>query len=330
MTADLARDTIFVTVAGSHAQGFARAESDVDLHGICVVPLAERLSLFRNFEQWSGVVPEPLRAKVDAALAEHPSTRHAADAKHECLVFEVAKFLRLCASANPNALELLFADPRDWLLTTPAFERIHGQRHRFLTKQVGQTFAGYAKSQLRRIGTHRSWLLNPPAEKPRREDFGLPGTGTLAREDRDAIEQELVVPGMQLPAEVLAVLRAERSYRAAMRHYDAYETWKATRNPARAALERTHGYDTKHAMHLVRLLLTGIEVLETGDLQTRRRDVERLAAIRDGAWTFDELLAEVEKLDARCAVALASSTLPEAADRQFVDDLAVRTMLAFR
>src|ERR1039458_5020213 len=35
---------------------------------------------------------------------------------------------------------------------------------------------------------------------------------------------------------------------------DQYNGWKAQRNPKRAELEAKFGYDTKHAMHLVRLM----------------------------------------------------------------------------
>ena len=48
-----------------------------------------------------------------------------------------------------------------------------------------------------------------------------------------------------------------------MKHWDSYQTWKTHRNPTRAELEPQHGYDTKHAMHLIRLMRMGLEVLET-------------------------------------------------------------------
>lgn len=36
-----------------------------------------------------------------------------------------------------------------------------------------------------------------------------------------------------------------------------------------ALLVRSHGYDTKHAMHLVRLMRMGLEVLRTSELRSR-------------------------------------------------------------
>lgn len=69
-----------------------------------------------------------------------------------------------------------------------------------------------------------------------------------------------------------------------------YHTWKANRNEARSELEQLNGYDTKHAMHVVRLLRTAEEALTTGDVLVKRPDAAELLAIRNGAWTFDEMM----------------------------------------
>jgi hypothetical protein len=127
--------------------------------------------------------------------------------------------------------------------------------------------------------------------------------------------------GLQLPPDVVSALNAEKKYRAAMKHWDSYQTWKTHRNPGRAELERQHGYDTKHAMHLIRLMRTGLEVLETGDLRVRRDDADELSAIRDGAMSFDELLAAATGLQDSMEKAAATTGLPANVDREGVDDL---------
>src|SRR5215510_1794187 len=118
---DLARDTIFVSLAGSHAHGTAHAGSDVDLRGVCIAPLSTRLSLFRSFEQFEGSLAGTLWEHVRGQLERHPSAQRSLAGKVESVLYDVAKFLGLCAAANPNALEILFADPRDWLYETPAW-----------------------------------------------------------------------------------------------------------------------------------------------------------------------------------------------------------------
>lgn len=366
----LAPHTIFLTLAGSQAHGTARPGSDVDLRGVCVAPLSVRVSLFQVFEQHEGPLPDALQESVLPKLRSHATAAGALDVKTECVIFDIAKFVGLCATANPNALEILFADESDWLLTTPPWRRLHTERHQFLTKKVRQTFHGYAMAQLKKIKTHRAWLLNPPASKPSREAFGLPrAEATLSRDDQQRIERsiadkirsygvdDLDLPkparvavqerlgafygdvlrasddeldervravathALELPPHLVSALNAEKKFRAALKHWDAYQSWKTHRNPARAALEREHGYDTKHAMHLVRLMRMGLEVLRDGELRVRRSDAHELSAIRDGAMSFDELLATAASLEEAMGQAAATTTLPADVDRERVDRL---------
>jgi hypothetical protein len=109
---------------------------------------------------------------------------------------------------------------------------------------------------------------------------------------------------------VLATLDAEKRYLAALKHWQSYETWKAQRNPGRAELERRHGYDTKHAAHLVRLMRMGLEVLKHQTLRVRRPDAEELRSIRDGALTYDDLLSLAVSLEAEMNCAVADCPLP--------------------
>ncbi|MCA9534560.1 MAG: nucleotidyltransferase domain-containing protein [Myxococcales bacterium] len=290
---ELAEHTIFLTLAGSQAHGTAREGSDVDVRGVCVAPLRERLSLFNRFEQYEGALPAALTGAVAAHVRGHPSAEAGAQRKTECAIFELAKFVSLCAAANPSALEILFSDERDWVVATPAWRTLHDARHMFLTRRVGQTFVGYALAQLKRIETHRAWLINPPTHEPSRAEF----------------------PG-------------DKPYRAAQKRWAQYQSWKEHRNEARAALERDHGYDTKHAMHLVRLLRMGAEALETGDLRVRRADADELCAIRDGALSFTELRAVADALASRMEDTAARSTLPDDIDPAAVDALALPLMLS--
>jgi hypothetical protein len=371
----LEQHTILLTLAGSQAHGTARDGSDVDLRGVCVAPLSLRLSPFRAFEQYEGALPEAIAATVLPYIEAHPTASRALAVKTECVIFDLAKFVRLCAAANPNALEILFADERDWIFETPAWRRLHDERHRFLTKRVQQTFHDYATAQLKKIKTHRSWLLNPPTQKPSREEFGLPiAGGTLSRDDQNSIEQGIAdkirsygidnvdmpkppriavqerldafyrdvlsasddelnermravaTHALQLPSGVVSALNAEKKYRAAMKHWESYQTWKTQRNPARAELEREHGYDTKHAMHLIRLMRMGLEVLEGGDLRVRRDDAAELSAIRDGVMSFDELLAQADSLRSRMEAAAQTSPLPVDVEIGSVDALAQSLM----
>jgi predicted nucleotidyltransferase len=353
--------TIVLALGGSQAHGTAGPDSDIDLRGVCIAPLSLRLSLHRTFDQREGPLPPALAATTDAALRARVGGDPARFEKVECAIYDVAKFLRLCEAANPNALELLFTDPGDWLLATPAWERVHSERHRLLTRKVQQTFLGYAMAQLTKIRNHRAWLLQPPKGPPTRAAFGLPEQGgRLSRDEQDRIERaiaekrraystddidmtpaarievrggfdamrQVAVQALAIPAEVAASLEAERRYRAAKRGWRAYETWKRERNPKRAALERAHGYDTKHAMHLVRLMRMGLEALQDGTLTIRRPDADELCAIRAGAWSFERLLEETAAIEAAMQVAAERTALPATVDGEWLDALAFDLMLS--
>ena len=86
-------------------------------------------------------------------------------------------------------------------------------------------------------------------------------------------------------------------YNAAKEKWAQYWTWKRERNEVRSELEEQYGYDTKHAMHLVRLLRMGVEALTEGKLYVRRPDAEELLAIRAGAWTYEQVVEYAEMMD---------------------------------
>ncbi|HEV8248076.1 MAG TPA: hypothetical protein VGP93_20015, partial [Polyangiaceae bacterium] len=140
----------------------------------------------------------------------------------------------------------------------------------------------------------------------------------------ERLEQDLHLAASEslgLSRDLIQTLAAERQYRAALKHWDAYELWKDERNPARAELEARFGYDTKHAMHLVRLMRTGLDLLESGELQVRRSDAAELVAIRDGSLSYDEVVAEAERLQRRMQDSVARSPLPADVDHVALDAL---------
>lgn len=65
----------------------------------------------------------------------------------------------------------------------------------------------------------------------------------------------------------------------------------------RQELVEKYGYDTKFAMHAVRLLTSAIEILETGDYCTYRPNREHLLNIRNGKYTLEQVLKEIDELD---------------------------------
>lgn len=91
----------------------------------------------------------------------------------------------------------------------------------------------------------------------------------------------------------------------------------------RQRLVEQHGYDTKNAAHLIRLLRMGIEFLRDGELQVTRPDASELLAIKHGEWTLDRVELEAERLFRRAEDAHAASTLPDEPDSDAINTLTV-------
>lgn len=119
----------------------------------------------------------------------------------------------------------------------------------------------------------------------------------------------------------MAIVAAEKKFKQAKRRWKSYQDWKKQRNPERAKLEAKSGYDTKHAMHLVRLMRMGLEILTTGKVNVFRPDREELLAIRNGAWAYEEVVEYAEDMEQQLAEAVRTSALPKLPDRNFLDEL---------
>jgi uncharacterized protein len=291
---------IYETVHGSNAFGLARGGSDVDVKGVLIGPPAWYLG-------WRGG-PEQVDLSPDHVR------------------YEIRKFFRLAADANPTVLEMLWTRPEDHRVVSPAGARLLEAREQFLSRRVAERFGRYALAQLKRIRTHRTWLLSPPSGAPTRSGFGLPDHTLIPADQLAAAEALLGAaadPGSaaDVSPQFIEVLHREKRYTSAQLQWRQYQDWLRNRNPARSDLEARFGYDTKHGMHLVRLQRMAREILETGTVEVFRPDRDELLAIRDGAWSFDELEARTAVLAADIETASRASRLPERPDDVALDRL---------
>ena len=55
--------------------------------------------------------------------------------------------------------------------------------------------------------------------------------------------------------------------------------------------------DTKHAMHTIRLLKMGLEILNGKGVIVKRPDREELLDIRNGGWSLEQILSRAENFD---------------------------------
>lgn len=303
---DIEPRTIYLARHGSHAYGTNLPDSDIDLRGAAIAPRTHVTGFAYTFEQNESKIQ---RDEFGNAVVDQ-------------VIYDLRKFMNLAADCNPNVLEVLFVDDSDIVKITPAGQSLRELRYAFLSKKAKHTFTGYAIHQLKRIRTHRGWLLNPPGAKPERKDFGLPENVKITPDmlgAYDKLVDDLKEEGYAPNPNVQEIVGAEKRYHAAMQNWNSYQSWKKQRNPARAELEAKFGYDTKHAMHLVRLLRMCREILSRGEMIVKRPDAEELLAIRRGAWKYDDLIAWAEQQDAEMQELYAKSELPRAPNVEFLN-----------
>jgi uncharacterized protein len=106
-------------------------------------------------------------------------------------------------------------------------------------------------------------------------------------------------------------------------------TGQAGAHTNRPELVTVHGYDTKYAMHALRLGLQGIELLTTGRITLPVPEPHRayLRSIRRGERSLDEVLEAVSDAEARLTVLRDSAAIADQPDRRWVDDWLHRSYL---
>ena len=91
-----------------------------------------------------------------------------------------------------------------------------------------------------------------------------------------------------------------------------------------------HGYDIKAAMHVIRLLNEGIELMRSGTITLPRPEKELLITIRTGNYgSLERVLSLANSLFRELEEAEAKSGLPEKVDRARISALVSATYLQF-
>ena len=363
MKFELRAHTILLTVVGSRCYGLHTAASDVDLKGVAVPPARYFHGYLESFEQADAtdhmsVFLQDLRGdergiadrtKLEGSIYNLVKfVRLAADCNPNildvlfCRDDEVRRVDSLGAELRGRRELFLSAKARFTYAgyATAQLKRIRGHRSWLLDPpRAAPTRADFDLPE--RTLIPRDQLVAARAAVRARMDSweldlsGLPKSETIRIQSR--IEETLgevfsvtdsrwrcAARAIGLDDNFIALMDRERRYRAARNHFDQYNHWKRSRNPARAELEALHGYDTKHGAHLVRLLRMGREVLETGELHVWRggRDADELLAIRDGQWSYEQLVEWAEEQDAAIK-GISCLALPEKPDREAIDSLCV-------
>ena len=285
----LGKNIAYLTVAGSIAYGTNNAASDIDLRGFAI-------------------------ESVDSLLTD-TAFEQVTDDKTDTVIYGLRKFLKLCAECNPNILELLGTKNEHILHMNDAGRKVRDNAEIFLSKRAYKSFVGYATAQLRRLQNALAHDSYPQHEKNLhvlksirsmmtacRQEYGLQNSAI----EFDVADDEILVSisAEKIPLEKFLAMNSD--LHTMLRNY-------AKLNHRNRKKDDNHLH--KHAMHLIRLYLTGIDILSGRGIVTYREDdLPLLKKIRAGEIPFDDVFKLADECDEKILSAYKSSTLPDTPD----------------
>ncbi len=299
---------ILMGLGGSYAYGTNNENSDIDFRGVTLNLPSDLLGL-TEFEQYE-------------------------DTNTDTVIYSFNKIVKLLLECNPNTIELLGLDDSQYLIKTELGQKLLDNRQLFLSKRAAKSFGGYASAQFRRLQNAIARDSMPQQEKERHiynsvknalEDFARKNDmfdkGTIHiyidKSDNPELETEIFIDAKYTHLPLRDYENMLGAMNSVVRDYDKI----GKRNK-----KKDDNHLNKHAMHLMRLFMMAIDILEKGEIKTHRTDdLELLRSIRRGDFqkkdkTFsDEFYAILSNYENRLNIAIKNTILPDNPDMQQVE-----------
>lgn len=303
---NLGDNIIYLTLSGSIGYGTNLDNSDVDLRGVAI-ERKENLYGFHSFEQF-----------------EDPET--------DTVIYGLKKFVSLALKGNPNILELLGTKDEHIVYINKFGEELRKNKELFLSKRIINTFGNYATAQLRRL---QNALARDQYPKEEREKHIL---GTINNQMNHFSSNYTEFPNgsiklyidkskkQELETEILIDIHIDKyplrdftsiysEMSSIVRDYDKLNHRNRKKDDRKLL---------KHAMHLIRLLIMGTEILNIHELNTyRSKEHDLLMDIRNGRFSYDELFKLVELYEFNFREASVKTTLPKEPNEEQVERLLI-------
>lgn len=300
----LGNNIILLGLGGSHAYGTNVEGSDLDVRG-CALNSKSDILTNENFEQFTN---------------EDTDTT----------IYAFNKLISLLSNCNPNTIEILGLKPEHYIYLSPIGQELLDHKKLFLSKRAVHSFGGYANSQLRRLDNKAARLVG----QAQMEQHILNSINNASYEFKNKYfplaEDDSI--SLYLDKAVQEGFDKEIFMDVHLTHYplrDYKAMWSEMSNIVRdyAKIGRRntnaieHNKLAKHMMHLVRLYLMCLDILERGEIVTyREKDHDFLMEIRNGKYLDDnrqpipEFFEIVDKLEKRLEYAKQNTDLPDKPD----------------
>lgn len=294
-------------ISGSYGYGTNRAGSDIDFRGAALNMPSDLIGL-TSYEQYE-------------------------DTATDTVVYMFNKLVNLLLTCNPNTIEILGLDEDQYVIRTEAGQELLNHRSLFLSKRAAASFGHYADAQLRRL---QNAIARDTLPQPLREEHILRSVRNSLEAFNNRQKNEYKSKArLYIDTAETEGLETEIFLDAEFRHYPLrkYDEMMNTLHTVVRDYDkigkRSHRKDdhhlNKHAMHLVRLFMMGIDILEKGEIRTHRPEEDRklLMSIRNGEFMRDGMLIPafyeiVSDYERHFREAERNSRLPDAPDMKEV------------
>ena len=239
-------------LSGSYGYGTNREGSDVDFRGVAL-NLPSDLIGMTSFEQFE-------------------------DRTTDTVIYGFNKFVSLLVNCNPNIIELLGLDDDQYYIRSELGQTLLDNRHLFLSKRAAASFGHFADAQLRRL---QNAIARDSLPQSEREQHILRSVRSALRDFNERQrEEERNNTRLYVDAAVTEGLDTEIFLDADLKHYplrrytDMMNTLNSVVRDYDKVGKRNHKKDdthlNKHAMHLIRLFMMGIDILQDEVIRTHR------------------------------------------------------------
>jgi predicted nucleotidyltransferase len=275
---------------GSHLYGTQTPQSDLDCAGV-FLPTIEYVLGFQRVEEVD------LSIKNKDELGKN--TQQAVDRK----LYEFRKFVKLAMENNPNILEQLFVNEPNIVFINEIGQALLAKKHLFPHRGLFDKFKGYAVSQKHKMIIRTDKFHELQNALDYLKDYA--GQKEILVEFKDKF-----LPFMKFTEDFCTIgdLNLQKSLQVKRAVGMIEERLSMVSN--RKDLITQHGFDTKFAANLIRLLLEGRELLSQGEITFPLAYRDTILAIKQGKWSIKQVLDYAEQLEAEMEAIVVKSPLP--------------------
>jgi predicted nucleotidyltransferase len=250
-------------------------------------------------------------------------------------IYAFNKLISLLSNVNPNTIELLGNKPEHYFYISPIGQELIDNAHLFLSKKAIYSFGGYANQQLRRLENKSNRLVSQSDQEQH-----ILNTINHAMYDIKTAYQDFTDEDIKLYIDtaVQEGYDTEIFMDVNLKHYplrDYKSVWSEMQSIVKSygkigkrnekAIE--HNKLGKHMMHLIRLYMMCLDILEKEKIITyRKKEHDLLMDIRNGKFLdnnsqpvaeFYEMVNEYEK---RLEYAVENTSLPDKPDYNKINE----------